>query len=648
MTPFPTLRPQGRPIVWLATVTACALLNACSDTSSGDDTTTPTDTVVTDSADATLDTLPDTTEDVSGDTTVPEDTADTVSGPVLTPRSLKFDQDLFAVWGSSPQDAWLVGAKGLILHGNGQTFVPRASGTSATLRGVWGTGVDHAWFVGEGVLLEWNGLAIQNVTPDAAKGVVLRAVHASADGNTVVAAGDAGLILRRQPDGKWTKEETNSNADLYAIRVTSPGQIWAVGAEGKAVRFSGGTWSETLMPDAAGHVLRALDVSPAGRVFAAGDDAYLATFDGTWKSVLVNDQRKLYGIWALSNSDAWAIGEQGALVHLSLSGKWEVQAIDGVNMATLSFAGLWGVGTGSSAHALAVGQKGAGVVFIDGKWLDHRAETVADLRNVTAMADGSLVACGQYGSLLRAVDAQSSFFDLAAPATGVDLNDVAGDGIELWAVGTGGTVLHRDGKGVFQSEALPGAGELRGIAMLSGEPIAVGDDGFAAVRGTDGKWKTEATGTQVPLRSVAVAGTVAFAVGGLENTPGVVLRRGADGVWTPEDAAGALALRRVVAWGTGGAAAVGDGGAVIVRIDNAWTLVSESPGDFLHGVTRLANGKVLAAGWAGKLVIGQPGSSFQWVSSGVPTVLYGVVATDKGVVAVGMKGGVFQVAEKLP
>ena len=579
------------------------------------------------------------------------------SSGFLTPRLLRFDEDLHAAWGTDPSDVWVVGKKGRILHWNGKTLAPRASGTSADLFAVGGFHAQDVYFAGNGVILQWNGTQISDVTPPEHKTAVFRAMHAAPGGPSLYVAGDNGVIVRRN-QGVWTTEVTPTPLNLRGIWAAGSGVVWAVGEQGQALKLSGGSWSATAIPKA-GKTLRVVTASPDGRFFAAGDGGFLGvTSTGVWEATAGNDlkNRNLAGLWARSDSEAWAIGDEGALLQFSPGNKkWDLAEIAGTYMKTQSFSAMWGAqGKNAAAFAVAVGQLGAGVRFDGEKWLDWRAETSADLRAVASADDGALYACGDGGLLLRAADGQAAFVDLAAPVSAATLHDVVAGGEpgSVWAVGQlgasgqagaqAGLVVQRKTDGSFQVGPAA-ASELRGVARLGSGILAVGSGGVA-VSGTFGAWKTEATGSQLGLESVAVAGSIAYAVGDF----GTILRRAADGVWSGEDSGELANLKRVVAWSETEAAAVGDGGVVLVRGASGWKKAFESPGVFLYGLARRADGTLLAVGYGGALVVGKPGGTFQKLPGGVPNILHDIATTASGTVAVGKKGGVFQVAEKLP
>ncbi len=639
----------GARLPWAALFVAAALLSACGngDEDNGKD----TDSAVADStggADGVVDGTggDDGGASDGGGTTVDGGVTDTGGGgdSVLTTRSLRFVEDMQGVWGSGPDDIWWVGSKGTVLHYNGSVLAPRKSGTEKDLFAVWGRGPKDVWFAGDSVLLHWNGLKMVDRTPDDLGDVVLRAVHAPADKSTVLIGGDDGVILRVLESGSIMKEKSNSALKIREIRAINAGNVWAIGDKGQALRLSGGTWSSVPLPKANAD-LHGLALSPGGRLYTVGVDGYVAATEGKlWEASLTNDpkSRDLFGVWAISEKEAWAVGKDGALIH-HLGTKWNLTDIDGTYMKTRTFRSVWGIADGDDTFAFAVGDGGAGIRFSGAtdKWLDFRAETTAHLNAVTPLPDGRMVIAGDGGLLLEAKDDTSRFVDLGVAVTGTNLRGVAPDGAKgFWAVGESGVTVHVDAAGTPTVHVTQGGQRLSGVALVGKDVVAVGNGG-TALR-WDGKvWQSETTGVQFNLSAIAAHGDTAWAVGEF----GTVVKRDKDGKWTKEASGESFNLHRVVAWADG-AVAVGDNGLVLAREGGKWTKVFESPGLFLYGVTRRGDGTVVAVGWKGTLVVGS-GKDWKAVDSGLPNVLLDVGAVGKSAVVVGHKGGIYQVAEAL-
>ncbi len=586
----------------------------------------------------------------------PTDVGDTVNadtggggGALLSARSLQFSESFRGVWGSSAQDVWWVGSGGRLLHDNGKTLVPRDSGTKKDLYAVWGRGPNDVVIAGEGTLLHWNGKKLFNKLPKGMENVVLRTIHSPADGSTLLVAGDDGIILRLV-DGDFVQETTGSALQIHALRAINAGNVWAVGAKGQGLRLNGGSWTSFSMPGAA-EALTGLDVTKSGKLMACGLDGFLATTEEkAWTATLSNDpkNRDLYGMWAIDDVTAFAIGKDGALVELG-GAKWGLRDLDDATyMKTATFRAIFGFsGKDGTLQGFAVGDKGSGLRY-DGasdKWFDKRAETSANLLSVRALADGRVIAVGGGGVLLQAADARAPLVDLHVDVTATDLYDVCDDGAGgLLAVGDGGVVvrLGKTGPAEVTTPAAASGLQLRGVAKVGNAIVAVGVGGVA-MAWVGGTWKAENSGTQMDLESVTAVGDVALAVGAF----GTVLRRGKDGVWAKESSGTSTPLHRVVGAANGEAAAVGDNGVILLRkADGTWSVGFEQPGLFLFGVERLADGRVVAVGWQGSLVVGKAGA-FQVRTSGVNNVLRGVAVSGKLAVAVGHKGGVYDIAEGL-
>lgn len=90
--------------------------------------------------------------DVNGDVTaVGENTIHTLAGDAI------FDGDregglrkVFAVWGVSPTQVFVVGENGGVHFWNGRNLQTWPAYTGNTLRGVWGAGLHEVWAVGDG------------------------------------------------------------------------------------------------------------------------------------------------------------------------------------------------------------------------------------------------------------------------------------------------------------------------------------------------------------------------------------------------------------------------------------------------------------------------------------------------------------------
>jgi hypothetical protein len=277
------------------------------------------------------------------------------------------DNALSAVTATSSSNAWAVGyyvnsaqvEQTLVLHWNGTSWNQVASpdpGTSSrynALSGVTATWRSNAWAVGyyvnsahvaQTLALHWNGTAW-----------------------SVTATPDRG-----------------TNNELLAVKATSKTNAWAVGyndttayvAQTLAMRWNGTAWSVTGSPDPGGSayasylssvaVLTSSDAFAAGYYFNATSAQTMSMHwnGNAWQQAATpspdNEDNVLYGIAAVSTSDAWAVGayrDSGSL-YQTLIVRWDGtawQQVPSPNPAVSDHNILNAVATTSASDAWAVG-----------------------------------------------------------------------------------------------------------------------------------------------------------------------------------------------------------------------------------------------------------------------------------------------------
>ncbi len=120
-------------------------------------------------------------------------------------------RDLRAMWGTSANDIWAVGASGAAAHGildpasdaGAFTWTDHESQSISTFEGIAGSGANDVWIVGtNGAIRHWTNA----------------------------------------PDKTWEIVPRMTYADLHAVWVNSPSDVWAVGDEGTILHFDGSSW----------------------------------------------------------------------------------------------------------------------------------------------------------------------------------------------------------------------------------------------------------------------------------------------------------------------------------------------------------------------------------------------------------------------
>lgn len=145
--------------------------------------------------------------------------------------------------------------------------------------------------------------------------------------------GRLGAILHY--DGSTLEDMASpTSGALYAVAGTSSSDVWAVGHGGDVLHYDGSTWSRIT----SGLLLDVWAISPTD-AWAVG--AYGAVhYDGeSWSSVETGTDATLRSVWGSSSTDVFAVGDDGTIVHNDGSG-WSAMA----SGTTVGLQSVWGSG----------------------------------------------------------------------------------------------------------------------------------------------------------------------------------------------------------------------------------------------------------------------------------------------------------------
>jgi hypothetical protein len=227
---------------------------------------------------------------------------------------------IWGIGGTRWDDAYLVDDSGTIEHWDGTGWRLDAQ-AAVVLRSVWAFNRRLVWAVGEnGFLAQFDGAAWKDVTsPGDGR---LFAVW----GKSPSAVWVAGRYIANGPlrfwDGvKWTEEELPAYEAQYTDNFTAlggsgPDDVWLMGSRGLTFHKTATGWSK----------VDSGVTSPLSGVWSAGPDAAYAVgplaflrWDGrSWRPVSddPNVAIGLRAVWGSSRDDVWAVGTDGAMVHL--------------------------------------------------------------------------------------------------------------------------------------------------------------------------------------------------------------------------------------------------------------------------------------------------------------------------------------------
>jgi hypothetical protein len=303
---------------------------------------------------------------------------------------------LVAVW--APLAA--VSARSSASVGNAETpcqpwTVAKAPGPSydVILSGVSGTSSTDVWAVGfpyfstPPLILHWDGAAWTEVPPQPRVDAALHAVAAITPADTwAVGTLGGGVSVAEHWDGSaWQKVLTprpGSSQFVFDVSALSSTDVWAVGdftdQEGQihpfTMHWEGERWRFVPAPDAAtgANVLYGVSAAAPDDVWAVGYQevsAYdfqplIEHWDGTAWSVVeaapppTGITNFLYGVEAISVTDAWAVGYYSSQPSVPLIEHWDGTAWTVVDAPPLPglFNNLYAVSAAAADDVWAVGE----------------------------------------------------------------------------------------------------------------------------------------------------------------------------------------------------------------------------------------------------------------------------------------------------
>ncbi len=170
------------------------------------------------------------------------------SGPRWTLEAVPTGEDLLALAGPEPNDLWLVGTGGVVLHRTAAGYEPSPTGFFDRLADVETFADGAVVAVGDfGTVLRRVGDTWQR---DGGVGTSahLNALWGTAADDLVV-VGLGGLVLRLQ-GGAWTRIPTDVVANLRGVWGRSFDDLFVVGWQGTVLRLRGGTASRIVPGEA--------------------------------------------------------------------------------------------------------------------------------------------------------------------------------------------------------------------------------------------------------------------------------------------------------------------------------------------------------------------------------------------------------------
>lgn len=258
------------------------------------------------------------------------------------------------IWGSAPDDFFVVGSAGRILHYNGTQWSPMDSGTTTNLETVYVTENGQSAVAGgwphSGELLRYDGSDWSPVAIPTTEGI-----NDLWGSDSKILAVAWGTVLSSDDSGMSWQSETTPVGTGYLNGVwgaSSNGPFFAVGDDAEILTSGGnGTWSSMNSGALSSPRFWGIWGSSADNVYAIGHtDSFLGSneseivhFDGTsWQSDFysynVLPAQYMNAIWGRSQTDVFTFGSQ-SYRNDACSSAWQKMDIAGVP----PLESVWGI-----------------------------------------------------------------------------------------------------------------------------------------------------------------------------------------------------------------------------------------------------------------------------------------------------------------
>ncbi len=225
---------------------------------------------------------------------------------------------LWWVWGSGPDDVFMVGEAGTIVRWNGAGYDTFPALTDATLFGVWGTGPDDVWAVGgtpsgagdDDVLLRFDGSSWRKVEIPEPRGAAYYKLWGTGPDDVWI-CGQGGLVLHVTDQGfRWYQGPIPTT--LFTVSGNAAGEVWVVGGapvqlltlDRQADAFV------AVEPPGFASVLNGVSVEPDGDVWIVGTGGVKwRRAAGTWvDETRAEPHQNLHSVFAFGDGGAVVAG----------------------------------------------------------------------------------------------------------------------------------------------------------------------------------------------------------------------------------------------------------------------------------------------------------------------------------------------------
>lgn len=351
---------------------------------------------------------------------------------------------------------------------------------------------------------------------------------------------------------------------------------------------SGWCWYAALPQ---GNNLLALWPGSDSDIWAVGENGTILQYDGSlWQPAPESGQWSSYtlrAVWGRSATDLWAVGDRGLILHYD--GKhWQEDAASG-SVTTVDLHGIWG---DAANNLWVVGSLGT-ILHRDDNGFTARQRTNQTLYGVYGSDSSHVYAVGAGNTVLSYDGADFSLQNVGSVTSAVDWRAVWTADAAVWVVGTDGNLLRNSGTGWSNTKIA--ANHLYALKGRNASDLWVSGDSGTLLHFDGSGWKP-ASGTGLPvsadLRAISVTPSAVWLVGA-----GGTISRG-DSVM---DDFHPILNQLTAMWGSrsGTLWTVGLNGQIASYQAGQWTLSVTDVTDTLQGVWGANDSNIWAVGLNG-------------------------------------------------
>lgn len=304
-------------------------------------------------------------------------------------------------------------------HGWCSEPLPFPVPVTANLNAISGTAANNILVVGEaGTALRWDGAAWQKLTPPVDAGVSLRAAAGRIGGSVIHVAGDSGTILQFS-DGNWRSITNGPNANLRAVAIGagSAPNTFFVGDTGTTLVLAnnGSTVSNKSFFSGTLANILAISQNPNSNsddLLIVGSALIVQGLARSWDgnnstgSQMTNPGANISGsINAVlcGTSTFYAVGNQGAIVSRTSDKGASGNANTWTKVTSPTSATLRGIWAASDSNIFAVGDTGTIIHYNGTAWQTVTPATGNTLRAIWGSGPMNIYAVGDSGTILHFV-----------------------------------------------------------------------------------------------------------------------------------------------------------------------------------------------------------------------------------------------------